>query len=267
MDPEVKISAQYSKAVFDDALEAIQDRSHPCRHLVQWQKEHGYEPFQLPEPFSGRQANLRLAFIGLNPSASHDEVIPTVSGDWTFERYDDFYRSRFDGDHRDDDGKIFVNYINGESKKVRLWNNLEIFGNQFLHVLSGGAFELGRDAFLIEAVRYKTTKGWLGRNAGERRKVIEHQAKFTQRLVDEGLFSVLVSMGNDALAQMKHILTFSREPPDTIGAAEGRSFVGETPAGHKIVLCPLRHMSYPPNPEIKKKVARQIIEAVEGMGH
>ena len=257
----MQISTQYSKSVFDDAISAVEDKSHPCHHLVIWQKENGYIPFQLPEPFSGNHANLKIAFIGLNPSVTHGEIIPTLSEDWPFEKYDAFYRSRFDQEFRDFDEKIFVNYSNGRKHKVRLWNNIEIFGNQFLKELNNQSFRLGREALLIETVRYKTTSGWLGNSAHERRRVIEHQTKFTQSLIEQNIFTILVPMGNEALRQMSNIFKFQKQLPNTIGEAMGKSFVGETPTGSMAVVCPIKHMSYPPPLNVKTAVAKQIIQA------
>ena len=262
----MEISARYSREVFEDALSAVNDKDHPCRHMFDWQLKNHYEPFQLPEPFSGAQAQMRIALVGLNPSVTHDEIIPTLEKDWTFEAYDKFFRSRFDDLHRDHQGKIFVDYRDGRREKVRLWNNIELFANEFLSPAIGRDFRLGQDAVLLETVRYKSKKGWLGSNSRETKRLIEHQTRFTQMLIDENLFSILVPMGNDALAQVINILSFSERLPTTIGGAMGKSYFGRSPSGAQIVVCPIKHLSYPPNRDEKVAVAKQILDAFEKYG-
>jgi|GEM_PF-1424070 len=263
----MEISRKYCKAVFDDALSAVTDKNHPCHHLVEWQNKEGYRPFQLPEPFSGRKTSLGIAFVGLNPSISHNENIPTYSqnaSNGDFEKYDEFYRSRFDDKYRDGDGKLFVEDWNNSNHKVRLWNNIEIFGNQCL-ALKGRSFKIGEHALLIEAVRYKATKGFLG-TSKEKKAAMGHQKKFTQDLIDEGKFSVLVPMGNAALRQLSEVLNFEAPPPSAIGQAMGNSYIGKTEKGTTVTVCPIQHLSYPPGIEQKEAVARQIKKALARCG-
>lgn len=264
----MEISNKFCKAVFDDSLRAVKDKSHPCHHLMEWQVKKEYDPRQLPEPFSGRKTSLGVAFVGLNPSISHDEKIPTYSpnaSEDAFKKYNEFYRARFDDKYRCSDGKLFVEHSGDKKHKVRLWNNIEIFGNQCL-VSKNELFKLGEHALLIEAVRYKTTKGFLG-TPKERKAVMDHQKKFTQDLIDEGIFSVFVTMGNDALRQLREVLNFEVKPPAAIGQAMGNSYIGKTEKGTSVTVCPIKHLSYPPPMEQKKAVARQIKKALLRSGN
>ena len=263
----MEISKKYCEAVFDDAHQAIKNSTHPCHHLVKWQEKEGYRPFQLPEPFSGRKTSLGIAFVGLNPSISHGEKIPTFNPDLSnngFKKYDEFYRSRFDDKYRDDKRKLFVEDCDNNNHKVRLWNNIEIFGDQCL-ALEDRPFKLGEHALLIEAVRYKTTKGFLG-TSKEKQEVMEHQKKFTLNLIDEGIFSVLIPMGNAALRQLGNVLKFEVPPPAAIRQAMGKSYIGWTKKGTRVTLCPIQHLSYPPKLELKEAVAIQIKKALARCG-
>ncbi|QLH40835.1 MAG: hypothetical protein HWD60_20515 [Defluviicoccus sp.] len=116
MSLSLQIPESFSRKVFADGLAAIRDGSHPCHHMIRWQEAHGVAPFQLPEPFSGRRADYRLIFVGLNPSLSFNEKIPVATADWDCARYDAFYRARFDPAQRRYDGKIIAHLKDGATK-------------------------------------------------------------------------------------------------------------------------------------------------------
>lgn len=255
------VSRAYSLHVFRDGLEAVEKHDHPCHHFVEWQRQNGYDPFQLPEPFSGRRSRTGLAFLGLNPSVTHDEVIPCY-GEVEFDEYDEYFRRRFDDANRDESGRLVVHLKSGGSKAPRLWNNLERFGSEYLSELAPEGFRLGEDAVLLQAIRYKSTEGWLGDSATERRRTLEHQRTFTESLVDEGTIRILVPMGNDALLQLTETLSFESDVGASAGGATGNTYIGRTSAGSVIRVCPVKHMSYPPSQEAKSALARQILAAV-----
>jgi len=257
------ISLAFSKAVYEDALSAFRDTAHPCRPMVEWQNKNEIAPFQLPEPFSGDKASLSIAFMGLNPSVSENELIPTIEETWSLDKYDSFYRSRFDAKNRDCKDKLIVHTLNGSTHKVRLWNNIELFGNNYLSQYANGTFRLGSHAILIEAVRYKSTKGWIGANAKERNRITNQEMKFTQQLIDEGAVSIVVPMGNKALGQVRKIVHLEDDMPNAIGRAMGNTYYGVTNAGTNITICPIKHMSYPPRHELQKTVAQEIISAIK----
>jgi len=157
-----------------------------------------------------------------------------------------------------------VEGCDNNNHKVRLWNNIELFGEKCL-TLNDGSFKLGEHALLIEAVRYKSTKGFLGTSI-EKIAVMEHQKKFTQDLIDEEIFSVLIPMGNAALGQLREVLNFEVKPPSAIGLAMGNSYIGKTEKGTSVTVCPIKHLSYPPKPDQKKAVAEQIKIALAKCG-
>jgi len=84
---------------------------------------------------------LGIAFIGLNPGCTHDEIIPCYTENITFEQYDSYFRKRFDEENRDHEGKLTIRYKTGATKKPKLWNSIENFGNNYLQNISGGPFK------------------------------------------------------------------------------------------------------------------------------
>lgn len=258
----MEVSRSYSARVFEDGLDAVRDPSHPCHHFAEWQKRNGYEPFQLPEPFSGRSSRLGLAFMGLNPSVTHDEVIPCY-GEVDFDQYDDYFRARFEADNRDHSGRLIVHLKAGGLKLPRLWNNLERFGREFLSEFTPGRFRLGEDAILLQAVRFKSTDGWIGDSPTEKFRARAHQKPFTEALIDEGRIRVLVPMGNEALAQLTATLAFEVPVPESAVVATGNTYRGTTSSGTAVLVCPVKHMSYPPAVEAKRALAHAIQRAIE----
>jgi len=214
---------------------------------------------------SGARSKLNLAFVGLNPSISRNELIPTASPEWDFERYDRYYRQRFDKVNRDRAGKLCIKNNEGVMAPVRLWNNIEKFGKDYLKEVAGDKFMLGEHAILLEAIRYKSTKGWVGKTRDDRNKIFQHQSEFTQCLVNEGVFSTLVPMGNGALNHIRRMLDFDKEVPKQIMKAMGNSYVGRTRAGCKVTVCPIKHMSYPATRDKREEVSQEIIKAVRSI--
>ncbi len=74
------------------------------------------------------------------------------------------------------------------------------------------------------------------------------------------------NMGNAALRQLRDVLKFEVQPPAGIRQAMGKSYNGWTEKGTKVTLCPIQHLSYPPKPELKKAVAKQIKKALTRCG-
>lgn len=257
------ISKDYSRMVYDDAMNMLNNSTHPCRHFLRWQQEKGYIPFQLPEPFSGKECKLGIVFLGLNPSVALNEIIPCATKETSFEQYDTYFRDRFEQKNRDQKGKLLIHYKDGSIGKPRLWNNLELFCNQHLNSACGPrGFRLGREALLSQAIRYKSSEGWLGDTVQEQQRVIAHQKVFMQRLLDEDCISIVVPMGNEALAMLLNLLQFSEKVPTTISEAMGNLYHGKTASGKTLSVCPIKHLSRPPSVEDKKKVATQILKAL-----
>lgn len=247
--------------VYDDAIESINDSNHPCHHFYRWQTNNRYTPYQLPEPFSGKESLLGIAFIGLNPSITTDQVIPCYNEELNFEDYDSYYRNRFEDDNRDFLNKIIIRRTDGSTLKPKFWNSIENFANNHLQILSNGIFKLGKHAILSQAIRYKSKNGWFGDTQEEKNRTMTHQEKFVEALVENEGINIFVPMGNEALKIMASITNQTSKVPSKITAAMGNSYYGEVKSGKKVALCPIKHLSYPPAKEKQKSVASQIIAA------
>jgi hypothetical protein len=184
--------------------------------LPEWQRRNGYIPFQLPEPFSGRRSRTGLVFMGLNPGVTHHEMIPRY-GEVDFADYHAYFRRRFDDRNRDESGRLVVRLKPEGSKAPRLWSNLERFGSEYLSELAPEGFRLGDDAVLLQAIRYKSTAGWLGDSVIERRRTLEHQRTFTESLIDEGAIRILVPMRSDVARSQERL---GRADPGSGGRRE-----------------------------------------------
>lgn len=251
----MKIDREFSRSVFEDGMLAAEDLNHPCRHMVDWQLSKGFSSFQLPEPFGGATSDIGLAFLGLNPSISQSRSIPKAESGTAFEIYDDFYRKRFESIDRRSDGSL--------SERTRLWLNIERFGRKHLKSIVKGSFEIGHQAVLLDAVRYKSTEGWLGDNKVQRDRVLAHQKPFTNTLLEVSGCRILMPMGREGISQVNQLLKLSSPIPENVRDAMGNMYVGETKNGLKIFVCPIKHMSYCASKESEAAVGRQVVKAYE----
>lgn len=258
MATPVEISKQLSQSVFDDGLAAIDDSTHPCHHMIEWQYREGVKSYQLPEPFSGRRSQCRLIFVGLNPSFSANEDIPTI--EWAFESYDAHYRARFDATNRNNRGKAVVQFLDGNKPKApRLWSNIELFATK--RGISSD-FKLGEHAILIEIIHYKSKQGWFG-TPEQKETILRHQSYFTGKLLDELAPCVLVAMGNSAIGQLIPLLKLPLEPRPHVRKLMGQTFATQSRSGEKVLVVPAQHFSYLPKSEIQDDVARKIIGCLQ----
>src|SRR5918911_117325 len=141
------ISEQTSRAVYDDALRAYADPGHPCHAFRTLQPEVPDAEWQLPEPFNGASADAGIVFLGLNPSYDPREPVPRIGT--PFEAWDAFYRHRLDGDPAS-------------------WPLLYQRYQQLGQLATGPDFHLGRDALVLEVVRFRSA-----RSAGVDEAVLE----------------------------------------------------------------------------------------------
>lgn len=185
-------------------------------------------------------------------------------GEVDFDQYDEYFRARFDASNRDHSGRLVVNLKAGGTRYVRLWNNLELFGRDFLSELAPEGFRLGEHAILLQVVRFKSTEGWLGGSSTEKSRALEHQRSFTESLLNEGCIRVLVPMGNQALAELRRIRRFDSLLPESAAEGTGQSYRGTTRAGKTVTVCPVKHMSYPPSVEAKRALAEELYRVLEG---
>jgi len=220
---------------------------------------------QMPEPFSGERSSQRLVFVGLNPSLSDDEIIPTAAPEWTFERYDEHYRYRFAAGSRNASGRPVVRSRAGKEAVPRLWNNIELVGSRFFSGDGNGIFRLGEHAILIEVVHYKSRRGWLGSNAEQRDRVLQHQLGFTQELIKEISPCVLVPMGNLAFKQICSLHGLADLAKRRVTHMTGQLIKAKSVSGEQVLIVPVRHLSYPPSHAVQAAFGRQIVTAVDAL--
>lgn len=80
-------------------------------------------------------------------------------------------------------------------------------------------------------------------------------------LIDNEGLNLLVPMGNEALSLTSSVINFTAQIPSKITEAMGHSYNGMTTSGKRIIMCPIKHMFYPPARDAQKKVANLIIES------
>lgn len=231
-----RVSAELSKAVFDDALVAHDDPNHPCHAFVGVQV--GVDPgrWQLPVPFMGSEANLGLVFLGLNPNWRADEDSPR----WgcTFEEYDRFWRQVFEAP---------------PATWPKLYQWYQRIGQR-----SAPGFVLGRDALVLEAIRYRSATP----DALKDPRVWRHERPLTLRLLTDVAPKVIVPVGKDALwylGDMLPALASVLPSPLRLDAVELRRFSVAAPWG-EVNVVPSRHLTgaWPMTDEDRLKLAEPI---------
>lgn len=260
----LSVSTAFSRRIFDDGLEAAADPRHPCHHMLMRQMKPGIAPLQMPEPFSGKGSSLRLVFVGLNPSLSDDEIIPTVDPEWTFERYDEHYRQRFAAGNRNSAGRSIVRSRAGGEDAPRLWSNIELMGSRYFSGEGTGAFRLGEHALLAEVVHYKSRRGWLG-NAAQGRQVLRHHLKFNRDLFDEISPCILAPMGNVAFQQICVLYGLENHARRTITEATAQLLEARSTSGEQVFIVPVKHLSYPPRHAVQAAFGSQICRAIDAL--
>jgi len=181
MEVSSSVSLSTSRAIFDDAERAHDDPSHPCHSFVDLQ--HGVDPsrWQMPIPFMGTTAAKGLVFLGLNPSYDPNEESPR----WgvSFEEWDGFWRRAF------------------ESRTVAWPHLYQWYQRIGVHAL-GDAFQLGRDALVLEVIRYRSEKS----QGCDEPEVLLHEMPVTLQLLKEVRPSVLLCSGSKVLWRIREWL-------------------------------------------------------------
>jgi hypothetical protein len=154
------VSLELSRAIYDDALCAFADVAHPChvfRHLQVGVED---DRWQLPEPFNGHSADAGIVFLGLNPSYDPREPVPTIAS--SIEEWDGYHRARFD-------------------RPAHEWHRLYRRYQAVGEAAVGPGFRLGRDAIVLEAIRFRSAAGQGCADPA----VLEHERHLTGRLLGE----------------------------------------------------------------------------------
>ena len=215
------ISSATSRAIYEDALRAYSDQEHPCHGFRELQHGVPDESWQLPEPFNGASARAGIVFLGLNPSYSAAEAVPRLGT--SFNDWDHFYRHRLDGD---------------PSKWPLLYRRYQTVGQ----IAVGDQFLLGRDALVLEIVRFRSEK-----HEGMTSVVLEHELRITAQLLAEVAPAVIVSVGSDALWELRRLFPqLKLDLPENYGMldVEGNTFqVDSTSAGSSLRIVASSHLT------------------------
>ncbi len=214
------VSQELSRAIYDDAIRAFHDAGHPChafRHLQTRVDDHRW---QLPEPFNGRSGDAGIVFLGLNPSYDPQESVPTIGS--SFDEWDCYHRARFD-------------------RPAHEWHKLYRRYQTVGEMAVGPEFQLGRDAIVLEAIRFRSANG----EGCSDPAVLEHELPLTERLLTELAPRVVVANGGGALWAVQVLFpTAHREIPlgTRLLSVEHQRFEIGAPWG-AVAVVPTRHLS------------------------
>lgn len=170
------VSSATSRAIYDDAQIAYRDPTHPCHVFADLQPEAGpldNQEWMLPIPFLGTSANQGLVFLGLNPSYLKSDSDPRISN--SFEEWDRWARDYF-------------------QTPARPWPKLYERYQRVGESAFGPSFELGRDAIVLECIRFRSAAGQ-GATGRESIPVWEHELRFTKQLIEDIQPNVIVTIG------------------------------------------------------------------------
>ncbi len=176
------VSMTSSRAIYDDAMAAYHGPSHPCHIFTKLQPVYhpGDDPtWILPVPFLGATANKGLVFLGLNPSYDNSprDTDPRLGA--SFEVWDRWARDYFETEPQ---------------SWARLYRLYQAIGEAAFDA----DFRLGRDAMVLECVRYRSVAG-AGTKGALAGAVWKSELPMTRQLLNEIAPRVVVTMGRDAL--------------------------------------------------------------------
>lgn len=214
------VSIASSRAIFEDSKRAHDDASHPCHRFVELQ--HGVPPdrWQLPIPFMGASAGRGLVFMGLNPSYDPNEPSPRWGAG--FDEWDAFWRSAFDS-------------------PPATWPRLYRWYQRIGERAFGEDFKIGRDAMVLEVVRYRSERS----EGCDDADVLRNELPVTLALLSELSPTVVLCSGSKVLWRMREVLpALARVVPTTyiIKAIEGKVLRCDAPWGQVAVIA-ARHLT------------------------
>jgi hypothetical protein len=114
---------------------------------------------------------------------------------------------------------------------------------------------------LVHTICYKSKDGWLG-DSNQERKALKHHEKFIANLFEELSGATIVPLGEKAIKAVKSVLFFKEYFPGQVITACGATYYGWTKpdfTGIQFPVIPMKHLSRPPTPQVKSKVAELII--------
>ncbi len=178
------VSSATSRAIYDDAQIAYHDGTHPCHVFADLQPEADpleNQGWMLPIPFLGASADQRLVFLGLNPSYSKADPDPRIGS--SYEDWDRWARDYFQA-------------------TPQPWPELYERYQRIGEAAFGPTFELGRDAIVLECIRFRSAAGE-GTTGRESTSVWEHEMPITKQLIEEIRPSVIVTIGTSPFGAVR----------------------------------------------------------------
>jgi hypothetical protein len=214
------VSVPTSRAIYDDAVRAHDDFTHPCHRFVGLQHNVPPERWQMPIPFMGATAAKRLVFIGLNPSYDPNENTPR----WgiSFEEWDQFWRAAF-------------------NPPSATWPRLYQWYQRIGQRAFGDDFRLGEDALVLEVIRYRSEKS----EGCDDADVLGHEMPVMMRLLNDIRPTVIFCSGSKVLWRMREKLPGLAVVLSTdyrIKEVEGRLWRCEAPWG-RTTFIGARHLT------------------------
>lgn len=172
---------------------------HPCRAIVASQPTNN--PFQLPEPWSGR-IDAPILFVGSNPSYCETEDYPTRTEYWTGVRLVSFFNRRFE-DGWVKEGVYGRISLGGYSKNAtRYWASIRSRAKELLERDPSPAI----DYCMTEVVHCKS-RGQQGVAAAFERC----RERYLRRILEVSGAKVVVAMGDYAAKGIRSTLGLDRE--------------------------------------------------------
>ena len=220
------VSSATSRAIYDDAQIAYRDPTHSCHVFADLQPQAGLldnQEWMLPIPFLGASANQGLVFLGLNPSYLKSDSDPRLGS--SFEEWDRWARDYF-------------------QTTPRPWPELYERSQRVGESAFGPSFELGRDAIVLECIRFRSAAGQ-GTTGRESIPVWEHEMRFTKQLIEDIQPNVIVTIGTAPFGAVHGIFP-AIEPhvtgPSRLRSYEFQAFTTEAAWGPLAVI-PSRHLT------------------------
>ena len=220
------VSSATSRAIYDDAQIAYRDPTHSCHVFADLQPEAGpldNQEWMLPIPFLGASANQGLVFVGLNPSYLKSDSDPRLGN--SFEEWDRWARDYFQTPAR---------------PRPELYERYQRVGESAF----GPSFELGRDAIVLECIRFRSAAGQ-GTTGRESIPAWKHEMRFTKQLIEDIRPSVIVTIGTSPFGAVRGMFP-TLEPRLTGGfrlrSYEFQVFMTDSSWGPLAVI-PSRHLT------------------------
>ncbi|MDA8262519.1 MAG: hypothetical protein M0Z47_06780, partial [Actinomycetota bacterium] len=180
------VSSATSRGIYDDAMVAYEDPGHPCHVFRDLQPvfHPGDDPnWILPVPFLGATAAKGLVFLGLNPNYNNSPGDTDPRFGTSFEAWDQSARNYFE-------------------EVPRPWARLYRLYQAIGEAAFGPDFRLGRDALVLECIRFRSTAGQ-GTTGRESIPAWKHEMRFTKQLIEDIRPSVIVTIGTSPFGAVR----------------------------------------------------------------